>query len=121
MKNLSSEAGDEVAHPVLDLIPDASKEGEGLIGGQHSRSRRILEALVDLLGVTRKDGATLLRVIADGDDVVERLPNEELDGLRPVTGHIDPNLAHHLDRLRADAPWPHPSTLDLEEISSLVT
>ena len=48
----------------------------------------------------RKDGATLLRVIADRDHVVEILPFKLVHELGAVAGDVDPRLTHYGDGFR---------------------
>jgi hypothetical protein len=70
----------------------------------------ICEAMMQAFCGTEKDRATLPRIVADGQDVIEVLPVKFFDVFRPVRGDIDPHFFHdrnrfspHDARLRAGA------------------
>ena len=76
-----SEPGHKAAHPVSDLIPHLTKAGHGFRRTGGSGRRRIGEALVNQPGGAGKDRARLAGVIADGNNIVEWLPDKLLDRL----------------------------------------
>src|SRR5215210_5814617 len=85
-----------------------------------ARGGRILEAAVDALCAAGEDGAGLLRVVADGNDVVEVLPDELFRRLRAVSRDVDADLAHRLDRLGPHATRVDPGALHLEAVAAVV-
>ena len=68
--------------------------------------------------VDRKDGTALVRVIADGDHVVEALTVEFPNVLGAVAGKVDPKLRHHRDRLRAHDARLRPCGTHFEPVST---
>jgi hypothetical protein len=48
----------------------------------------------------RKDRAGLVRVVADGHHLVERLTEIPVERLALLTSDVDPQLGHHGDGLR---------------------
>src|SRR6266851_7678704 len=96
-----TDAIDEVAKRLGQRIANASK-GRKTFGSTAFNRCRVRKAPVDSLGVAGKDGTAFVRVIADGDHVVEVLAIEFLNVLGAVARHVDSQLRHHSDRLRAN-------------------
>src|SRR5262249_25826679 len=94
----------------LDLIADTAEYSESLrlIA---SGARRILEGPVEPLHRARHDGASLVGVVAHGDDAVPTFRPNVLVALRSVPRNIDADFCHgpdgqrmHGGLLRACAP-----------------
>lgn len=69
---------------LIDFIPNASEHGEYVVVCSPCFGR-VFEADVEpMLNLTDKNGASLLRVVADCDDVIERLIDELIDILGMV-------------------------------------
>lgn len=93
---------DEVAKRLSERIANASKRGQTFRFTALDRGR-VRKAPMDSLGVAGKNRTDLVRVVADGDHVVEMLAAEFLDMLGAVAGKVDSQLRHHRDRLGSNA------------------
>ena len=80
----------------LELIPNPPKYREPLLSRTLVRCW-VRKTPVKQLPRTRKDRALIPRVVTGCHDVVEILPQEFIDGFRPLTRDINPPLRHHLD------------------------
>jgi len=65
----------------------------------------------------REQGTLLVRVIADGDDVVPGLLHHADDQLRCVPADVDSTFGHRLDRERMHGSCPRLYSLRPETIS----
>src|ERR1043165_1444403 len=88
----------ELSDPTSDLVADAAEDRHRRVGVGRAGGGRVLEAMVDALGVSGEGGAGLACVVADRDDVVELLPDELFRGLGAVPRDVDSDLAQRLDR-----------------------
>src|SRR5262249_35279868 len=91
------------------------------LGALCATRRRVLKALMNAYGLSRKNRAGFFRVVADGDDVIEFLPGEFVHRLRPVAGNIDPDLTHCLNRLRPHGARLHAGAVDFEGLAAVVS
>ena len=73
------------------LIPHPSKDSK-LRLFITAGSSRIVEAPVNAFGLTGKDRASFIRVVADRDHKVECILAELLDGFGPLARNVDPDL-----------------------------
>jgi hypothetical protein len=84
---------------VADLVADAAEGGEtdflGTIDGS-----RIIEGPMQAVYLPREYGAGFLRVVANGDNEIERLAHEFIDRLGAMVRDIDADLAHDGNRFR---------------------
>jgi len=80
---------------------------------------RILEAPMEAVHLTWEHGASLVGIPANRDDGID-IPIQELfEVLGSVSGDVDTDLFHHLDRLRVDIPgWLGTRAGDFDEITS---
>lgn len=89
--------------PLANLIPDSPEFGHDLFLCSRCL-RRIVEADVKpMLHLPREDRAGFLRVVADGNDVVEGLADEAVHVLRKRSLERNTRFFHNLDGLRMNA------------------
>ena len=69
------------------FVTDTTEDGQSLFVRAFCGSR-IVKALMDADTVTRKDRARLVRVIAHGEDLVERFPGKLVHSLGPVAREV---------------------------------
>src|SRR3712207_3791730 len=105
---------------LYDLLPDRPKHTEPLLLTAGSL-RRVLKRPVQPSNRPREDRASLVSLIADGDDVAERLTEVPFQSLRPLPRDIDPELAHHFNSLRPYSGSVCTSTMNLEAVPSKVS
>lgn len=84
---------DVVCQELVYLRADATKIIERV---------RIVKAAVNALRGCRIDWAVVLRVVADGYHRVETPFFEDVEMLRTMSADVDADLAHRLNRFRAD-------------------
>ncbi len=77
-------------------------EGSILRGSPILRFRRVRETPVDMLRVSRKHRAHFSHAVANGDDIVECLPDEIIQVFGALVADVDPYLGHRLQRERMD-------------------
>lgn len=94
--------GGEGAKPAPEFVADPTKDGKTFFRSADSGSWRVFESVVELLGITEKDGAGFFGVIADGDDVVKRLAFEFGHVFGAVAGKVDAEFSHGGDGFGAD-------------------
>jgi len=95
-------SGKEARHPLSNLIPHATKDAHARYVVSDGRRGRVLEAPVNARRVAGEDGARLLRVVADRNDIIEVLPDELINRFGAVTGDVDSDLGASFNRLRAN-------------------
>ena len=97
-----------------DFVPNAAVMPQRLLFGPGvlGQARRIVEADVHHLRPAREDRAALVRVVANGHDVVEWHGRHFGNGLRALARDVHARLGHHLHgaRVRDRAPRCRPST-----------
>ena len=87
----------EFRESTSDLVSDVSKHCENLFFAP-CRFRGIRKAELQAgLHMTGEGRAILIRLMADGDDVVKGILQKLTHSLRTTRTDIDPNLFHHLD------------------------
>ena len=92
----------ELDESSFDLVTDCSKNTENLCLTPGS-SRRVGESNVQpAFHLAGEDGAILICVIANGDDVVKGILQKLTHTLRKTVADIDSNLLHHSDRSWVD-------------------
>ena len=92
----------ELDESSFNLVTDCSENGENFCLTPGS-SRRVGKSNVQpAFHLAREDGAILIRVIANGDDVVKGIFQELTHILWETMADIDSNLLHHLDRCWVD-------------------
>src|SRR5215211_517650 len=96
-----------------ELIPHHPEHLEAFLFGARGPGR-ISKRPVQATLRTGEDGARLVGVVADGDDVVEAFAQVALEGLGLLARDVDPDLTHHLYRLWPDAGRFRTRTRDLE-------
>ena len=110
-------SADERIDPLLDQDEDTSKDREPLLFGAFGRSG-VLEVPVERPVDAGKDGTALLRLVAHGDDVVERLSEIRRHRLRPRPGRVDADLGENAEGQRVDALRFGPCTGDQEPVAT---
>jgi len=105
---------------LANLVPHAAENGNSLVfGTMHGGG--VFKVVMDGDGLPGKDGAGLFGVVANGQNVIEMLPAELLDGLGMLAGNVNAQLAHDCDRLGADVAGPGTGALHFETITCVVT
>jgi len=92
----------ELDESSFNLVTDCSENGENFCLTPDN-SRRVGKSNVQpAIHLARENWAILIRVIANGDDVVKGIFQELTHILRETMADIDSNLLHHLDRCWVD-------------------
>ncbi len=112
-----TDAIDETAKCLCESIPNASKGRETCRFTAVNRCR-VRKAPMYPLGVAGKNRTALVRVVANGDHVVEALSVELTKVLGPVAGNVDSELRHHCDRLRSNDARVRSRRKHLDPVSS---
>ena len=81
---------------------------------------RICEVVMQAFRRTEKDGTALLRVVADGQHIIEVLTVEFFNVFRPVRGDIDADFFHDSNRLRPHDAWVRTGALHFKMVSSVM-
>src|SRR5579862_4637327 len=69
---------------------------------------------------TKEYRARLTRAVAYGNDVIEVLPGELVDGFRAMPGNVNAELVHDSDRFRPHHAGPGARTLHFEAVPRVV-
>jgi hypothetical protein len=86
------------------LIPNTTKECEPLASRTLQRCR-IFKILVNRHGPAGENRTAFLGIVADGENVVERLACELVYAFREMAGNVDAQLAHDRYRFRPNVTW----------------
>ena len=76
---------------------------------------------MNAFGEPGEQRATLVRVVADRDHIVEVLTGERIQRLGRVPADVDPELAHRLDRQRLHTRFLSSGAEDFEPVAGHVT
>lgn len=112
--------GGEVMEVGADLVADLAEGGEAVFFGAGDGGG-VREVVVEAVGVAGVDGAGLLGVVADGEDVVEGLVGELVDGFGAVAGKVDAKFGHDADGFRPDEGGSGPGAFDREDVAVVMT
>jgi hypothetical protein len=77
----------KIFHPLTNFVTNATENRKPFIIASYAGRRRVLKALVNALGLSRKQRAGLFRVVADCNHGIEFLADELIYRIRPVTGN----------------------------------
>lgn len=109
----------EGVESIPDLITHLAEFGLAVLVGTLHRCG-IFEGPMQMLASAGENRAQFHSVIADRDDVIELLPRELINGLRPLAGNVDANLAHDDDCFRTNCGGASASRIHLETITGFV-
>src|SRR5262245_14466561 len=91
---------DKILHPFANFVTNATENKKPLLVTSYVRWTGILKVLVKALGLSREGRAAFFHVVAHCNHGIEFLANGIIHRFRPVTGSINADLPHHLNRLR---------------------
>ena len=112
---------DEIFHPFADVIADASEDIQTIFIASNVRWRRVFEAVMNALGFARKHRANFIRVIANGDDVIEFLSDKFVYVFGAMMGNINADFLHRLNCFGADEAGFRSGTEDFKIFAAIVT
>jgi len=101
------------------FIPHPPKLTEPLLPGPLHR-RRIVKTPMQSRRTAKENWTTLLRVIANRNDIVKILSSKLIHMLRLVRRNIDPDLLHHRDSLSPNAARFRARAFHQEPVSRIV-
>ena len=101
------------------FIPHAAKPAKQLFLRALDRGR-IIEAVMQPRDFADKHRTTLLRVVADRQDVIEILSRELIHRLRAVRRNVDTDFLHDRYRLGANAAWFRTRAVHRESVSRIM-
>jgi hypothetical protein len=108
-----------IADEFFELIPNPPEDFEFLLSRTFCPCR-ILKAPVKHLWLTRKDRARFPRMVAGCDNEIEALPQEFINGFRPLAREINPLFFHDFDGHRVNPGRRGPCAENLELFSPVV-
>ena len=102
-----------------EIVADAAKEGEAL-GFACLKRRGVGELAVNHARCRWVNGAMLLGVVADGENVIEGLAGEFIHMLRALPGDVNAEFAHDGNGFAADWLGIRASAENFEAITGIV-
>ena len=110
---------DKIFHPLTNFVTNATEDGKSLLIASYAWWRRVLKGPVSLLGLSGEHRASLFRVVADCNHSIEFLADELIYRFRPMSGNINVDLTHHLNRLRSNAARFHAGAFDFKNVPAV--
>jgi hypothetical protein len=108
-------------HPFTNFVTNATEDGKSLFIASNAGRRRVFKASVNAFGLSGEHRAGLFRIVADCNYSIEFLANELVYRFRPMTGNINADLPHHLNRLGTNVARLHAGAFDFKSGSALVS
>lgn len=105
-------AADQAKHSFLDYFPHRPERGELLFRAADD-GRRIGNIKMKVLAELNGSGQLFFCFVAQGDQVIERLPVELAVGLGYMMANIDGIFCHYPDRQRVNVGFPYARAFDM--------